>query len=86
MARILRILAVLVIVGTIIAWAVLGANRGWTKTKVQILQIDPVTEIEFATYEDKFVPGVDFLAAGLGIGLALGACSVVIARLSSKKS
>ena len=86
MARLLRILAVLVIVGTIMAWAVLGANRGWTKTKVQVLQVDPVTEIEFATYQDKFLPGVDFLAAGVGIGLALGACSAVIARLSSRKS
>lgn len=52
-------------------WAAKGYNHGWTKNQVAVKQIDPVTELEFVTYERRFVPGVDFLAGGVFVGFAV---------------
>ena len=48
---------------------------GWTKNKVAIEKKDEITEIVFIEYEDRFVPGVDILAAAV-------AGAVVLAGLS----
>jgi hypothetical protein len=70
MKRILQILAVLVLLAAGATWLATGANRGWTKTEVQVKTLDPVTEIEGISYRKKFQPGVDFLGAAFG-GAAL---------------
>jgi hypothetical protein len=49
-------------------WAAKGYHRGWSKNEVPLTQIDPITEIEFVTYEKRFVPGVDYLGAGIAFG------------------
>jgi hypothetical protein len=73
MKKILRIAALLLLVGSIIFWAATGANRGWTKTSVPKKVVDDVTGIEGVTYEKHFVPGVDFLgAAFLVAGIVTG--------------
>lgn len=61
----LRILALIFALCVVLAWAGLGADRGWTKTSIAIKKVDPVTEIEFVEYQPGFRPGVDFLVAGL---------------------
>ena len=76
MRRMLQILAVVMVVGAALTWAALGANRGWTKTSVPVITVDEVTGIEDRRYEDRFVPGVDFLggavlAGGLFMGISL---------------
>jgi len=74
MKRILRILALLVWLAGATIWVATGANRGWTKTSVPVKTLDTVTGIEGITYQDKFLPGVDFLGAALaGAGLLAGA-------------
>jgi hypothetical protein len=75
MKKILRILALLVVLAAIITWAVTGANRGWTKTSVAVKTLDPVTEIEGITYQKKFLPGVDFLGAAVILSGALAGAS-----------
>jgi hypothetical protein len=73
MKRTLRFVAVILAAGSIIFWAVAGANRGWTKTSVPRKIVDQVTGIEGITYEKQFVPGVDFLGATLLVaGLLTG--------------
>jgi len=69
--RTLRHVAILTIIGTLIAWAVLGADRGWSKTSVTTMQTDAVTGLEFPTIIDRFVPGVDFLFTGVLAGVVL---------------
>lgn len=65
-------------VGAIAFWAAAGANRGWTKTRVPLKVPDPVTGLEGVQWQDKFVPGVDFLAAALlGAGLLAGVSFLV---------
>jgi hypothetical protein len=73
MKRILRIIALILIVGALAVWAATGANRGWTKNKVPIKTVDEVTGLEGIQWQDKFVPGVDLLAAStLGAGVLVG--------------
>ncbi|HTI97503.1 MAG TPA: hypothetical protein VL527_01270 [Dongiaceae bacterium] len=73
MKRVLKLLAALVLVASVVVWLATGANRGWTKTSVAIKTLDDVTGIEGITYQKKFIPGVDFLgAAGLAALLLAG--------------
>ena len=69
MTKSLRLFAVLLAIAVAGVWFGLGADRGWTKTALAIPLKDPVTEIEYVEYKSGFIPGVDFLAAGL-IGAA----------------
>lgn len=73
MKRVLKLLAALVLVASVVVWLATGANRGWTKTSVAIKTLDDVTGMEGITYQKKFIPGVDFLgAAGLAALLLAG--------------
>jgi hypothetical protein len=69
MKRILRIVAVLVALGGLGYWLAAGANTGWTKNRVEKRTMDEITGIEAVTFEDRFVPGVDF-AGGVAVGAA----------------
>ncbi len=76
----LRLIA-LVVAGLVIAWwAAAGASRGWTKTSVERITVDEVTGLEGRTYEEKFVPGVDFLGAGLVGAAALAGASFLFRK------
>jgi hypothetical protein len=69
----LRILAAMLVAGAVVWWATAGASRGWTKTRVPIKTVEVVTGLEGVQWQDKFVPGVDFLAAALlGAGVLAG--------------
>jgi hypothetical protein len=74
MKRILRILAAVLALLTVVVWFVMGANRGWTHTVVPVKVVDEVTGIEGVQYRKQFVPGVDVLGAALlTAGLLAGA-------------
>jgi len=80
MNKILKVMALAVLLGAISTWLVTGANRGWTKTSIAIKTLDPVTEIEGITYQKKFLPGVDFLGAAAGLSAALSAASLIFRK------
>jgi hypothetical protein len=71
MRKLLLILGIILSAGGSASWALLGANMGWTKTRVQEKSIDPVTEIEGIVWKDQFVPGVDFLVGMDTVGMVL---------------
>jgi hypothetical protein len=78
MRTVLQIVAMLVALGAIAFWAARGANRGWTKTQVQVKTLDEVTGLEGVTYRDRFTPGVDFLGGTLlGAGVLAGATLLI---------
>lgn len=76
MKRNLRIIAWLVALVTVGVWLATGAHRGWTKTSVTVMEIEPVTGIENPVQEKKFVMGVELLGAGLAAAAALSAASL----------
>ena len=76
MKRALIRLAVLVVLAAVVTWVATGANRGWTKTSQTIKTLDPVTGIEGITYQQKFLPGVDFLGAAFAVGGLLAGTSL----------
>jgi hypothetical protein len=81
MKRTLRIIAGVLIVGSIAVWAATGANRGWTKTRNPKKIVDEVTGLEGIQWQEKFVPGVDFLGAALlGAGVLAGVSFFVPAK------
>jgi hypothetical protein len=65
MKRTIRMIAAVLVIGAIAFWVAAGANRGWTKTRVPKKVVDEVTGLEGIQWQDKFVPGVDFLGAAL---------------------
>jgi hypothetical protein len=74
MKRTLLILAAVIALATVLTWASFGANRGWTKTSKPNGTVDEITGIIDQTPVKTFVPGVDFLGAGLlGAGVLAGA-------------
>jgi hypothetical protein len=74
MQRTLRFLALALAMVAALAWLVLGANRGWTRTSVPVKTVDEVTGIEGIQYRKQFVPGLDLLGGALaGAGLLAGA-------------
>jgi hypothetical protein len=80
MKRTLRLVAVLVALGGLGFWLAAGANAGWTKNRVEKRTVDEVTGIEAVRFENKFVPGVDYLG-GIAVGAgALVAVSFLIRR------
>jgi len=74
MKRTLRLLSVVLTLTAALAWLVLGANRGWTRTSVPVKTVDEVTGIEGIQYQKKFVPGLELLGGALlGAGVLAGA-------------
>ena len=65
MRLIVRLFALGLAVVVLALWFFGGPNLGWTKNKVGRPLKDEVTGIETVVYEDRWVPGVDFLAGGL---------------------
>ena len=85
MKRVLQIVAVVVALGALAFWAARGANRGWTKTQVQVKTVDEVTGLEGLSYQDRFTPGVDFLGGALvGAGVLAGASLLIRNKLTTK--
>ncbi len=73
MKKILNISAIAVIIISTLAWVLMGANRGWTKTSVPVKTLDEVTGIESIQYRSQFVPGVELLgAAFMGAAILAG--------------
>ena len=80
MKKTLKVIAVILTLAIVATWAALGANRGWTKTSREVRQLDEVTGIEGITNVKTFLPGVDFLGAGLLVASALASASLFIRK------
>ena len=85
MNRILKLLALLLVLAAVTTWLVTGANRGWTKTSVAVKTLDDVTGIEGITYKKKFLPGVDFLGAGAAVAVGLAGASLFFRKPTNLK-
>lgn len=84
MRNVLRILAALLALFTLMVWLTTGAHTGWTKTQVTVMEIDPITELEYPVTTDKFVAGVEVLGGGIVLSLVLLAGSFVFKTQPTK--
>jgi len=74
----LRALAALSAVAILACWISLGTHMGWSQTRVPVQRTDAVTASTFTDYEERFLPGVDFLVAGLLGSAAIFALTLVM--------
>lgn len=86
MKRGIQILAAGLAVAVVSLWFAKGANPGWTKNRVQVKTIDPVTEIEQVEWQDKFLPGLDILGGGLAVAGALTFGSLFIRKQTKQQN
>ena len=66
---ILRILALVLILASTVLWISTGSHTGFSKDRVEIPQVDPITQIGYVDYEERFVLGVEYLALACGLGV-----------------
>lgn len=78
--RVLRIVSLLLLVGSLAVWVGTGSNRGWTKTSVPVQRTDEVTGITVDDYQKRFVPGVDFLGGVALVAIVLAGASLLIGK------
>ncbi len=86
MNKTLLSLGILVSAVGIVWWFAAGANTGWTKTSVQRLERDPVTEIETPVWDKRFVPGIELLAATGAVSIALIAAARLLRRKTASQT
>ncbi|MCF3648414.1 hypothetical protein [Synoicihabitans lomoniglobus] len=75
---ILRFCAAALAIATIAFWAAKGAHPGWSMDKVPVTLVDEITEIEYTTYEEHFVPGLEYLAGGIAAAAVLFGLSFLV--------
>ena len=75
MRRALRIFAIILVLAAAALWLATGANLGWTKTSVPLKTVDVVTGLDHIEWQQKFVPGIDFLGATLVASVVLAGAS-----------
>lgn len=80
MKTVLRLASLFVALITGALWFFGGMNTGWTKTSQAVKTIDEVTGLEGVTWETHFLPGLDFLGAGLLLALVLVAASLFVRK------
>jgi hypothetical protein len=79
---VIHLFAAIILLGTTAWWWQAGSNKGWTKTSVQVLKYDEITEISYPEYEDRFVPGMDILGgAAIAAAVLTGAGFLLRKRL-----
>jgi hypothetical protein len=84
-ASTLRVVALLIALSTSAFWVAKGAHRGWSQNRVPVKQVDEVTGLDHVTYEERFVPGIEFLGAGLALAAGLALVSVILPKKSNSQ-
>ena len=75
---VVRALAALSAVAVIASWILLGAHVGWSEIYIPVQRTNAVTATTVSDYEERFLPGLDFLVAGLLGSAAIFALTVVM--------
>lgn len=82
--KFMRLLGLAILLFAIFFWLSRGANRGWSKSQVPRQQTDPVTGLVGVSWEQRFVPGLDFLGGSVAVSAALIGISFLRRRSASQ--
>jgi hypothetical protein len=85
-AKVLRWTALLLLLGSLGAWGLSGANRGWTRTESTTMARDEITGLDYPVTTRAFQPGVDLIAVALGLSAVLGVVSWKLTRKAASHS
>ncbi len=77
---------ILITVAAIGLWASGGFHTGWSQDKVPVQKVDPITEIEYTEYEDRYVAGIEVLIGGIIFGDVLLLGGIFLNRRSKKQN
>ena len=80
--RLLAATSLAPLLAAVALWVATGANIGWTKTSAVVMQHDEVTGIDYPVHQPAFVAGVEVLAIGVAVGMAVAAVGLVSRRFS----
>ncbi len=80
MRNILRVAALLVLLGVGVEWKLHGRKGWWTHNSEVHYVTEPVTGIEQPITEPKFVPGYDFLGGGFAVAAVLAGVSFLFRK------
>ena len=78
-----RIVSLVVILAATAFWVSTGSHTGFSKNRVEVPQIDPITQIEYVEYEERFIMGVEYLAVAYALALGLFGVSFIFKRRNS---
>jgi hypothetical protein len=81
---VLRALAALFLGAALTYWALHGAHRGWNMDRVPVEKTDEITGIAYVEYEERFVPGIEFLGTSVAVSAFLFGASFLFRRRHSK--
>jgi hypothetical protein len=84
--RLFGAFAALAFVGTLTTWAATGAHFGWTRTQAVIFKQDEVTGIDYPVHVPTFVAGVEVLAVGLALAVALAGSAAWLHRRAAVRA
>ncbi|HSI10300.1 MAG: hypothetical protein ACAH89_03115 [Rariglobus sp.] len=73
----LRMLAGFLALFSFAFWAAAGWNKGWTKTRIAVTEIEPITHLPHTVYKDHFMPGMELFVPALLLCLALFAITFI---------
>lgn len=71
MKTVVRFLSLFIFVTSVTLWIATGAHTGWSKNRIAIEKIDPITEIVYPVYQEKWILGVDLLVISIFCSLIL---------------
>jgi hypothetical protein len=80
---VIRGFALVLLLATMGLWAGLGGRFGWTETQVTEKRADPAGGGERVESHPAFVPGVEFLALGVGGAILIFAATLFV-RITPK--
>jgi len=83
MRMVVRGFALVLLLATVGLWAGLGGRMGWTETQIAEKRPDSVTGIVRVESHPAFVPGVEFLALGVGGAIIIFAATLFV-RITPK--
>ena len=78
--QLLRVLSLITFIGVVAYWARGGAHTGWSMDRVPVEKVDEITGLEYTEYEERHVPGIDFLGTGIAIGGVIFAASFFLKK------
>lgn len=79
----LRGISIVLLVVAVGFWISTGSHTGFSKNRVEVTKLDPITEIEYIEYEDRFIMGVEYLGAAAVAASVLFGLSFFFGRSKS---